>query len=126
MKHILFVDDELPLHKIIELTYRDLIKEKVIKLHYGEDFESAISILNSDIGEEIKAVFTDINMPGKSGFDLLTYIKTNFPDKKVYMITGYDIGEYVECAQSLGCDGYFAKPLNFKEIQEKFWLVSEI
>ncbi len=70
--HILVVDDEL---KISELVCRWLEREGHSCLS-TDSGESAVKLLRE---AHYDLVITDIMMPGMSGVDLLTFVKSQFP-----------------------------------------------
>lgn len=61
-------------------------------------------------------IFLDIQMPGKTGFDLLTEIQT---DAKIIFVTAYD--EYAIRAFEVNAQDYLLKPVN----KERFSLALE-
>lgn len=61
-------------------------------------------------------VISDIIMPGMSGIDLLTIIRSVFPDIAVLMVTALDDRETGTLALKLGAYGYLIKPLSENEV----------
>lgn len=55
----------------------------------------------------------DINMPLKSGYELLSEVRTHdkFGDAKVVALTAATLPEDVQKARDLGFDGFLSKPL---------------
>lgn len=106
---ILVVDDE-PV--IGELLSRWLAGEG-----YGcavaQNGETAIKFLERD---HFDLVVSDIMMPGMSGMDLLTIIKTLFPNVAVIMVTAVDDRKTAITALELGAYGYVIKPFDRNEI----------
>jgi len=51
----------------------------------------------------------DINMPDRSGIDILRYIRTGHSETKVLMISAYAEKQYAIYALRAGAAGYFAK-----------------
>ena len=49
-------------------------------------------------------VIIDLNIPGTNGFDLLSWIKENYPNTKVIMISNTIKVEYRLISESLGAD----------------------
>ncbi|MCB4756620.1 MAG: response regulator [Elusimicrobia bacterium] len=108
-KRILVVDDDAD---ILNLWIRILKKEgfDVVTAISGEE---AVKRLNND---NFGVVFSDINMPGMSGKDLLKYVKQNHSASCVNMITGLATVEgAVECMHLGACD-YIAKPCEKQEL----------
>ncbi|TAN33880.1 response regulator [bacterium] len=61
-------------------------------------------------------VILDINMPGESGLDLLTHIRTDWPDVAVVMVTGVDDPAQAMKAIEMGAYGYMVKPVRSSEL----------
>ncbi len=70
--------------------------------------DEAVSFFQS---KEIHLLLTDVRMPGKSGIDLLGWVKRYSPASKVIVISGYDKFEYAQNALKLGADDYILKPI---------------
>lgn len=106
---ILVVDDE---PGIGELLSRWLANEG-----YGcavaENGEMAVTLLEKD---RFDLVVSDIMMPGMSGMDLLTVIKSLFADVAVIMVTAVDDRKTAIMALDLGAYGYVIKPFDRNEI----------
>ncbi len=54
-------------------------------------------------------VLTDINLPGKSGIDCITEVKTKIPDTQFIMFTIYEDDDQVFEALKAGASGYILK-----------------
>jgi DNA-binding response OmpR family regulator len=65
---------------------------------------------------KIHLVLADIMMPGMSGIDLLTLIKSKYPDVAVVMVTAVDDRDTGVLAVELGAYGYIIKPFERNEI----------
>ena len=76
----------------------------------------ALAIINCS---HIDVLLTDIQMPGKSGLDLLSYVKANFEQMRVIIISGYDRFEYARIALRLGAEDYLLKPIKKKQVIEQ-------
>jgi len=71
-----------------------------------ENAETAIAelpLLKPDI------VLTDINLPGKSGIDCITEVKSKIPDTQFIMFTIYEDNDQVFEALKAGASGYILK-----------------
>jgi len=61
-------------------------------------------------------------MPGMNGLELLKWIKDNYPELKVAMITAYGDQNNYKQALEYGCDDYMTKPIDFIQLKEKVLL----
>jgi putative two-component system response regulator len=61
-------------------------------------------------------VLLDVNMPGESGMELLSHIRSDHPDVAVLMVTGEDSTELALTAIELGAYGYLVKPVGAGEL----------
>ncbi len=66
-------------------------------------------------------ILSDINMPGMSGFELLSEIKKKFtkPPPIVMMITAYGDDENRNQSINMGADDFLTKPLDFNLLKTK-------
>ena len=72
----------------------------------GNAFEAALPGLDAD------AVLLDVNLPGRSGMELLSMTRAQFPEMPVVMLTGdAGVSSVVE-AMRLGAYDYLAKPID--------------
>ncbi|MGD9858328.1 MAG: response regulator, partial [Planctomycetaceae bacterium] len=89
--------------------------EKFLK--YGFEITEAsdgLEALSYTRNTTFDAVFSDLEMPGLNGFELLTAIK-NDPralDKPVVIVTSRDEPETKAKALELGADAFLAKPVS--------------
>ncbi len=90
-KKILIVEDIKSIRKAIH----DLLFEKY-DVYSAGDYEEAVDILEQT---KIDLLITDIKMPGKSGLDLILYIREKFPNTQYSLITAYDINQYIHFAR---------------------------
>ena len=108
-KEILIVDDE---SAIRTLLHKKLLQEgyECQEANSAEQALAKLSTCPSDL------VLLDINMPGKSGIDLLPEIKTSYPDIMVIMITAVaEISITIACMRQ-GADDYICKPFNLDDV----------
>ena len=107
------VDDEADIKLLFEQRFRKEIKSGQVAFLFAFSGEEACDYLKSNGAENLNHILSDINMPGMNGLELLKWIKNNYPELKVAMITAY--GDEVNYNQALeyGCDDYFTKPIDF-------------
>ncbi len=106
---ILVVDDE-PLKRItlqIELT------EHGYEVFEAADAAAARRILDA---RPVDVVVTDVRMPGLSGLDLLTYVKSAYPGVEVILMTAYATIDTAVLAIKRGAHDYITKPFTTPEL----------
>jgi YesN/AraC family two-component response regulator len=64
-------------------------------------------------------VFSDINMPGMTGLELLEHIKQQFPQINVSMISAYGDKENYDKAMDCGAKEFFTKPIDFESLRKE-------
>ncbi|MFC1866417.1 HD domain-containing phosphohydrolase [Chloroflexota bacterium] len=106
---ILIVDDEVYIRKLLT---RKLSMEGY-QYEEADNAEHALDMLKS---VPIDLVILDIQMPGKSGIELLPEIKAYYPHTAVIMATAVtDMSIAIRCMKQ-GSDDYVCKPFNFEEV----------
>lgn len=119
---ILIVDDERDVEMLFRQKFRKETKTENLELIFAFSGEEALQMLEASNPPEVVYVFSDINMPGMTGLELLQNIKSRFPQIKVSMISAYGDSENHDKAISSGAKEFFTKPIDFtslkKEIKE--------
>jgi len=64
-------------------------------------------------------IFSDINMPGMTGLELLDIVKERYPNIKVSMISAYGDEQNYKKAINSGAKEFFTKPIDFKSLKEE-------
>jgi len=77
--------------------------------------ESGIEVLDNT---PIDLVITDLKMPKVSGLEMVQYVKENYKDVEIIMITGYASIEGAVEAVKAGAQEYLAKPFTEDELLE--------
>jgi two-component system, chemotaxis family, chemotaxis protein CheY len=117
---ILVVDDEQDIKQLFEQRFRREIKTGEFEFVFTFSAPDALAYLNR-IQHEVVLILSDINMPGMSGFELLSEIKKKFkePPPIVMMITAYGDDEKHRRSIELGADDFLTKPLDFNLLKSK-------
>ena len=113
---ILVVDDERDVELLFRQRFRREIRSGEIELLFAFSGEEALTVLEEH-KTDIVLVLSDINMPGMTGLELLSRIKSEPPPVPVCMMTAYENESYREQAAAHSCDGYLTKPVDFKELK---------
>ncbi len=119
MKNILIVDDEADVEFLFVQKFRKEIKEGIIKFNFAFSADEALEVLRNMPSTDIILVLSDINMPGRSGIELLKILKNDFPHLKVFMVSAYNDEEHRSMAQKSGADDFIAKPVDFNELKAR-------
>ncbi len=118
---------KMPLNVMLVEDNQDhvlLIRRAIGELegNYGietiDDGEKAVEVLRS--AERLPdLILLDINMPGYSGFDVLTQLREDERLKRipVVMLTSSEAGADVARAYELGASGYIPKPSHFQDLR---------
>lgn len=106
---ILVVDDS---PETLEVLQRNLISQGY-RVVIAPGVEEAVGILEES---QVDLVITDLKMPGSSGLELTRYVRENFKDTEVMMITGYASIEGAVKAVKTGAEEYLSKPFTDEEL----------
>jgi len=118
---VMVVDDEKDVEMLFNQHFRKEIREGRISLLFafsGEDALARIAAL--PYPPDLVWIFTDINMPGMNGLELLKALKRLYPSIKVSMITAYG-DQYARDAATAGADRYYVKPLDFQALKRELF-----
>jgi DNA-binding NarL/FixJ family response regulator len=108
---ILLVEDSL---LIIERLIGMLGEVDNVKLIiHAASYRETIRMMN-----EVRAdvVLLDLNLPDKSGIELLQVIKTTQPQMKMIVLTNHATESYREICTGMGADYFFDKSNDFDKI----------
>ncbi len=108
---ILVVDDE---DMVREMQISALSREGYA-CHAAQNADEACRIL---MDQEIDLALIDINMPGRSGVELLKELKQTNPDTAVLMATAVDNLDTAMFCLQVGADDYITKPFNLDRVLE--------
>lgn len=115
----LVVDDEKDVEMLFRQKFRKEIRNKELELVFAFSGEEALKILESKTPPDVVYIFSDINMPGMSGFELLQHVTKNYPEIKVSMISAYGDSENYNRAIDSGAKEFFTKPINFESLKKE-------
>jgi putative nucleotidyltransferase with HDIG domain len=109
-KRILVVDDELSVREILA----EGLEAFGFETNMAADADEAMEMLEN---ERFHLLLTDIDMPGRSGIDLMNGAKAKFPDLDVVMVTGVVDAKTAIRSIREGASDYLTKPFNLEEVQ---------
>lgn len=121
----MIVDDEKDIEMLFRQKFRKEIRRGDMEMKFAFSGREAMDILSDTQPPDVVYVFSDINMPGMSGLELLDQIKTNYPDIQVSMISAYGDEKNYQKAINSGAKEFFTKPVDFNSLKEEITKVIE-
>ena len=113
----LVVDDEKDVEMLFRQKFRKEIRSGLIELEFALSGQEALNILRNRRPPDVMYIFSDINMPGMTGLELLEKVKNEFPEIHVSMISAYGDSENHNRAKSSGAKEFFTKPIDFESLK---------
>ncbi len=107
---ILIVDDESDIRELL----KDFLEDEGFRCHTAANAFEALDVFQQS--GDVAVLMSDIRMPGKSGLDLLSEIKTLDEDVIVIMISAVKDIESAITAMSNGAYDYVSKPFKLNEV----------
>ena len=111
VKKILIVDDEEDITNLTE-KFLQLEKYETLTCSNGHD---ALNIVE-ERHDDIALVLLDIMLPGMNGYEILTEIKSRYPNILVVLFSVKNFFEDIQKGKELGADGYLVKAISRNEI----------
>ncbi|NLI15789.1 MAG: response regulator [candidate division Zixibacteria bacterium] len=111
LKKILVVDDQPEVANQI-CAYLEHLGFPAVAVN---SVEAAIIVFKPELFE---LVICDVLMPGKNGFDMVQYIRNDYPETPVVLISGYFDQHMKEYQKVLNIDVIYQKPVFLKTIKQ--------
>jgi two-component system, response regulator PdtaR len=106
---VLIVDDEF----LLRAHTVQFMEDAGFSVYEASNADEAIALL--ELHDDIRAVFTDIQMPGSmDGLKLAHYIRWRWPPVKLILTSGY--AKPLSEDMPAGC-GFFAKPYQLEMVE---------
>ncbi len=116
---ILVVDDEKDVELLFRQKFRKEVRSKRLELVFAFSGQEALDILQKSNPPKVVYIFSDINMPGMTGLELLEEVKQRYPDIKISMISAYGDRDNYNKAINSGAKEFFTKPIDFVSLKEE-------
>lgn len=107
---ILVVDDEDSIRTFLEI----MLKKEGYEVSLADDGDKAIELFEK---KSFDLVITDLQMARVGGIDLLKFVRQNYPQTLVMIITAYGTLESAVEAMKLGAYDYLTKPFKLEEVR---------
>lgn len=121
----LVVDDEKDVEMLFKQKFRRELRKGQLELEFAFSGQQALEILENKQPPDVMYIFSDINMPGMTGLELLNTVKEQYPDIEVSMISAYGDKDNYEKAKESGAKEFFTKPIDFDSLKEEIHKILE-
>ncbi|MDB5606391.1 MAG: Fis family transcriptional regulator [Bradyrhizobium sp.] len=116
---VLVVDDEPDVEALFRQQFRRELRAERFVMHFAVSASDALARVANAAEQSPALVFSDINMPGMTGLEMLPKIKEMRPNVPVIMITAYGDDDTKRKAIESGAEGLLTKPIDFLLLREQ-------
>lgn len=116
---VLIAEDDTNTRMTIRVMLHEIGVEDV---HEAEDGQAAEDFIAAE-EHKIDLIISDWNMPRKTGYDFLEYVKGNKLNIPFLMVTARADQNSVISAKSTGVSGYLLKPFTIEELKRKIHVI---
>jgi two-component system, OmpR family, response regulator len=102
VKKVLIIEDEGDVSLLLEI----ILNGKDLDLEHVKNLKAAEEYLQN---EQPQIIILDNKLPDGFGVDFITFLKINYPEIKIIMISGYD-ASVKDIALDSGADVFLEKP----------------
>lgn len=117
--HVLLVDDEAFMRRLVRSLLRDLGCARVLEAENGSDGLKLVA----EEGERIGLVICDLQMPVMDGFEFVRRLRTHDDLHRlsvpVLILSGRRDSDSVRNALNLGIHGFVVKPVSRQVLRER-------
>ena len=114
---LLVVDDEEDVGMLFRHQFRREIRAGRVDLSFAHSAPEALAFLRGGGAQRVTRIFSDINMPGMSGLDLLGIVRQEFGPLPVHIVSAYGDERHMQEAAARGADGFLTKPIDFDALR---------
>jgi CheY-like chemotaxis protein len=114
---ILVVDDEPDVTELFRQQFRRELRAGRFAMAFAHSAHEALEQVAASSGPSLILMFSDINMPGMTGLELLPLVRAARPDVPVIMITAYGDAGTRETVMAGGAAGLLTKPIDFAALR---------
>ena len=115
---ISLVDD----HKLFREGVKLMINTQE-NIEIVEEFESGERILEKEFNDHIDILITDINMEGVDGFEVVNFVKQNFKNIRIIVLSMIDSEYVIRKMVGLGASSYLMKNIKSDELIDSIFKV---
>lgn len=112
MEKILIIDDEKGIRDVLKEIVETIIPDNLIVLT-AKNAESGLELA---VQEKPDIIFCDINLPGKSGLEVIPEFRNTLKDVLIIAMSGHSY--YKEKAIMAGANFFLKKPFDVEEVEK--------
>jgi two-component system capsular synthesis sensor histidine kinase RcsC len=114
---------EMPSLQILVIDDEDFVRETLADMletlgHKVVAVEGGASAFNEMSKQHFDIVFTDLSMPQIDGWEIAHFIRSQWDDTNIVMVTGYGVGVQSPNGELDLIDGVIGKPFDFDQVTE--------
>ena len=113
MKRIIIIED----HPIVVFNLK-LGLQGQDGVDVVDTFSSGKTLMSSNNLNDIDVALLDINLPDMNGFEICSYLKSNYPQIKIIGISSFEDYEHISQLLEKGANGYIVKGAKNSEMLE--------
>ncbi len=116
---ILVVDDEPDVEALFRQQFRRDLRAQRFNMEFAKSAARALERVAGTSEQSPILIFSDINMPGMTGLEMLPRVKALHPEIPVIMITAYGDSETRRKALEQGASDLVTKPIDFSLLRSE-------
>jgi CheY-like chemotaxis protein len=116
---ILVVDDEPDVEALFRQQFRRDLRAQRFNMEFAKSAADALERVAGTSEQSPILIFSDINMPGMTGLEMLPRVKALHPEIPVIMITAYGDPETRRKALERGACDLVTKPIDFNLLRSE-------
>jgi CheY-like chemotaxis protein len=116
---ILVVDDEPDVEALFRQQFRRDLRAQRFNMEFAKSAADALDRVSGRSEQSPILIFSDINMPGMTGLEMLPKVKALHPEIPVIMITAYGDAETRRKALEQGASDLVTKPIDFSLLRSE-------
>ena len=118
---ILVVDDLPVMRRMLRIALNNMGYKNIVEVENGAEAINELERYSRVSTDGYSLMLLDLNMPEKSGLDVLKFVRANDTIKKlpIIVITAENSKEVVLQTMYYGAEEYMIKPISQKKVMEK-------
>jgi len=116
---ILVVDDEPDVADLFRQQFRRELRAGRFTMDFAQSAAEALERVAAAEEAKLILIFSDINMPGETGLQLLPKVRAVKPSVPVVMITAYGDADTRRKAREGGAADLVTKPIDFSILRQR-------